>query len=59
MTSIQPWLAALMLVALASPAGAGVRHPAPGTGADVSHQQTPDKPEEEDELQEDEEPDCE
>lgn len=59
MTSIQSWFAALMLVALASPAGAGVRFPAPGAGADVTRQQTTDKPEEEDELQEDEEPDCE
>lgn len=59
MTSIQPWCAVLLLAALASPAGADVRHPAPGAGADVSHQQATDKPEEEDELQEDEEPDCE
>jgi len=59
MTSIQPWFAVLLLAALAFPAGADVRHPAPGAGADVSHQQTTDKPVEEDELQEDEEPDCE
>lgn len=51
MTSIQPWCAVLLLAALASPAGADVRHPAPGAGADVSHQQATDKPEEEDELQ--------
>ena len=59
MTSIRWWFAALMLVVLAAPAGAGVRHPVPDAGADVSHQQTADKPEQEDELQEDEEPDCE
>ena len=59
MTSIQRWFVALMLVALASPAGAGVRYPVPGVSAAVSHQQTTDQPQEQDELEEDEEPDCE
>ena len=57
MTTIQGSLAILMLVALASQAGADVRHPVPGTGADVLHQQDTGIVEEEDE--EDEEPDCE
>ena len=64
MTSIQRWFVALMLVAFASMAGAGAGYPTPGAGADVSHQQTTDAPEEgeqlkKDELEEDEEPDCE
>ncbi len=59
MTSIQRWFAVLTIVVLAFPAGAGVRHPAACAGADVSPQQTTDEPTEEDELEEDEEPDCE
>ena len=72
MTSIQRWLAALAIVMLASPAGAGVRHPAACAGADTSSQQatggsqqatdprqTTGEPAGEDELEEDEEPDCE
>lgn len=71
MTSIQRWFAAVAIVMLASPAGAGVRHPAACAGADTSSQQTPGlqqatdprqttgEPAGEDELEEDEEPDCE
>ena len=59
MTSIQRWFAALTIVMLAFPADAGVRHPAVCAGADVSSQQTTGEPAGEDELEEDEEPDCE
>lgn len=78
MTSIQRWFAAVAIVMLASPAGAGVRHPAACAGADTSSQQTTGgsqqtpgpqqatdprqttgEPAGEDELEEDEEPDCE
>ena len=61
MTTIQESFAILMLVALASQAGADVRHPAPGAGADVLHQQDTGivEEEEEEEEEEDEEPDCE
>ena len=68
MTSIHQTFAVLMLVALASLAGADVRYPAPDARADISHQQSTDNPEEEEkklktdeeELEEDdEEPDCE
>jgi len=58
MTTIRESLAILMLVALASQAGADVRHPVPGVGADVLHQQDTGIVAEEDE-EEDEEPDCE
>ena len=58
MTTIRESLAILMLVALASQAGADVRHPVPGAGADVLHQQDTGIVAEEDE-EEDEEPDCE
>ena len=57
MTTILKSFAILMLVALASQAGAGVRLPAPDTGVDVLHQQGTVMLEEEEE--EDEEPDCE
>jgi hypothetical protein len=60
MTTIQESFAILMLVALASQAGADVRHRAPGAGADVLHQQdTGIVEEEEEDEEEDEEPDCE
>ena len=49
-------LAVLVLLASASPAGAGVRHPAPGASGDISHQQSSDQIEEEEYLEE--EPDC-
>ena len=58
MTTIQESFAVLMLVALASQAGADVRLPAPGARADVLHQQDTGILEEEDE-EEDAEPDCE
>ena len=58
MTIIRESLAFLMLVALASQAGAEVRHPVPGAGADVVHQQDTGIVAEEEE-EEDEEPDCE
>ena len=58
MTAIRESLAVLMLAALASQAGADVRHPVSGAGADVLHQQDTGIVEEEDE-EEDEEPDCE
>ena len=58
MTIIRESFAILMLVALASHAGADVRAPVADAGADVLHQQdTVILEEEEDE--EDEEPDCE
>ena len=57
MTIIRESFAILMLVALASPAGADVRSPAADAGADVLHQQDTVTLEEEEE--EDEEPDCE
>ena len=58
MTTIQKSFAILMLVALASHAGADVRPPVAVGGADVLHQQdTTILVDEEDE--EDEEPDCE
>ena len=53
---LQQPLAILMLLALASPAGAGVRDPAPGVSGDVSHQQNSEQPEEEEYLED--EPDC-
>ena len=67
MTPIKQSFAVLMLVALASLAGADVRYPAPGVSADVLPKQSTDKPagetkleeEEEEEEDEDEEPDCE
>ncbi len=59
MTTIRESLAFLMLVALASHAGADVRHPVPGAGADVLHQQDTGIVEEEEDEDEDEEPDCE
>ena len=67
MTPIKQSFAVLMLVALASLAGADVRYPAPGVSADVLPQQSTDKPAEETKLEEDEdedededeEPDCE
>ena len=64
MTPIKQSFAVLMLVALASLAGADVRDPAPGVSADVLPQQSTDKPAgetklEEEEEDEDEEPDCE
>ena len=65
MTPIKQSFAVLMLVALASLAGADVRYPAPGVSADVLPQQSTDKPagetklEEEEEEEEEEEPDCE
>ena len=49
-------LAIPMLLALTSPVGAGVRHPAPGAGADAPHQQSSEQIEEEEYLEED--PDC-
>lgn len=49
-------LAILVLLALASPAGAGVRQPAPGAGGVISHQQSSERIEEEEYLEE--EPDC-
>ena len=58
MTTTQESLAILMLVALASQAGADVRHSAPGARGDVLHQQDTGIVEEEEE-EEDEEPDCE
>ena len=61
MTTIQESFAILVLVALASQAGADVRHPAPGADADVLHQQDTGilEEEEEEEEGEEEEPDCE
>ena len=62
MTPIKQSFAVLMLVALASLAGADVRYPAPGVSADVLPRQSTDKPAEETKLEEedeDEEPDCE
>ena len=63
MTPIKQSFAVLMLVALASVAGADVRYPAPGVSADVLPRQSTDKPAEETKLEEDEdedeEPDCE
>ena len=58
MTAIQRSFAVSMLVALAFPAGAGVRDPAPGVGVPVVHQQDTGILEEE-EDEEEEEPDCE
>ena len=57
MTIIRESFAILMLVALASHAGADVRTPVADAGADVLHQQDTVSLEEEEE--EDEEPDCE
>lgn len=51
-----PMLLAPMFLALASPAAAGVRHPAPGAGADAPRQQSSEQVEEEEYLEE--EPDC-
>ena len=66
MTPIKQSFAVLMLVALASLAGADVRYSAPGVSADVLPQQSTDKPaeatkleEDEEDEDEDEEPDCE
>ena len=62
MTPIKQSFAVLMLVALASLAGADVRYPAPGVSADVLPKQSTDKPAGETKLEEeeeDEEPDCE
>ena len=58
MTTIRESLAILMLVALASQAGAEVRYSAPGARGDVLHQQDTGIFEDEEE-EEDEEPDCE
>lgn len=49
-------LAIPMLLVLAAPAGAGVRHPAPGAGVDAPRQQSSEQIEEEEYLEED--PDC-
>lgn len=57
MTTIQELLAIPILVALASQAGAVVRHPAPDAGADVLHQHDTGILEEDED--EDDEPDCE
>ena len=64
MTIIRKSSAIMMRVLFASQAGADARHPEPGAGADVLHQQDTgivdeeEESEEEDE-EEDEEPDCE
>ena len=58
MTIIRLPLAILILAAFVAHAGADVRYPAPGAGADVLHQQDRLLLEEEEE-EEDEEPDCE
>ena len=60
MTIIQKSFAIMMLALFASQAGADVRNPEPGAGADVLHQQdTAIVEEEEKSEEEDEEPDCE
>ena len=61
MTTIRESFAILMLVALASRAGAEFRPPVAGAGADVLHQQDTGilAEEDEEEEEEDEEPDCE
>ena len=63
MNPIQQLLTALVFVALAFPAGAEVRCPAPGVGGDVSgvsyQQGSGQQQEEEEEEEEEEEPDCE
>lgn len=59
MTTIRESLAILVLVTLASQAGADVRTPATRAGADVLHQQDTGIVAEEEEEEEDEEPDCE
>lgn len=51
-----PMLLAPILLALTSPVEAGVRHPAPGAGVDAPRQQSSEKIEEEEYLEED--PDC-
>ena len=53
---LAPILLAPMLLALTSPVEAGVRHPAPGAGVDAPRQQSSEKIEEEEYLEED--PDC-
>ena len=49
----------VVLVVLASPASAGVRHSIPNSGADVLHQQDAVQLDEEEEDEEEDEPDCE
>ena len=62
MTSIQRWFAAVAIVMLASPAGAGAdtsSQQTPGPQQATDPRQTTGEPAGEDELEEDEEPDCE
>lgn len=59
MTATGKLFAMVILALCVSLANAGVRHPEPGAGADVLHQQDTGIFAEEDEEEEDDEPDCE